>query len=159
MCRKIGVVGKNVFISQVEIKINCDRNSLINIMETESVKKRVLMEYDMMMVSQPLLWNYLSTSSGLERWFADKVTVDGKIYEFHWSGSVQRARLLAMRSGVYVKMRWEEDSRDVFFEMSISKNELTGATVLSIVDFGEDEDDVRDLWNSQIEVLKRILGC
>ena len=108
-------------------------------METESVKKRVLMEYDMMMVSQPLLWNYLSTSSGLERWFADKVTVDGKIYEFHWSGSVQRARLLAMRSGVYVKMRWEEDSRDVFFEMSISKNELTGATVLSIVDFGEDD--------------------
>ena len=128
-------------------------------METESVKKRVLMEYDMMMVSQPLLWNYLSTSNGLERWFADKVTVDGKIYEFQWSSSVQRARLLAMRSGVYVKMRWEEDSRDVFFEMSISKNELTGATVLSIVDFGEDEDDVRDLWNSQIEVLKRILGC
>ncbi len=128
-------------------------------MDSDTPKTQMLMEYGMKSISSQLLWNYISSENGLKQWFADKVKITHKEYEFAWSGTVQRAHLVAMRSGVYLKLRWEGDPNNVFFEMRISKNELTGETMLSVSDFGDRQDDVRDLWDAQIEVLKRILGC
>lgn len=128
-------------------------------MESEINKVRVVIEYDMRSISSAMLWNYISTENGLEQWFADDVRFNHKECEFLWNGVAQGAHIIAMRSGVYIKFRWDEEPKDTFFEMRISKNELTGATMLSVTDFGEDEEDVHDLWNAQVEVLKRILGC
>jgi hypothetical protein len=41
-------------------------------------------------------------------------------------------------------------------------SEITGSRSLQITDFAVDEDEQKemvDLWNKQIAVLKRVLGC
>ncbi|MBR6639837.1 MAG: hypothetical protein IKL35_05675 [Muribaculaceae bacterium] len=127
----------------------------------ETTKKKLLFEYDMKSVPVMLLWNYISTENGLNQWFADDVKIENKEYVFTWGKSSQTAHLLGARTGIYLKLRWEEDAPGVYFEMRITVNELTDATMLSVTDFAEDgeEEEVEDLWTSQIDTLKRMLGC
>lgn len=127
----------------------------------ETTKKKLLFEYDMKSVPVMLLWNYISTENGLNQWFADDVKIENKEYVFTWGKSSQTAHLLGARTGIYLKLRWEEDAPGVYFEMRITVNELTDATMLSVTDFAEDgeEEEVEDLWPSQIDTLKRMLGC
>lgn len=127
----------------------------------ETTKKKLLFEYDMKSAPVALLWNYITTENGLNQWFADDVKIENKNYVFTWGKSSQTAHLLGYRTGMYIKMRWEGDLPGVYFEMRITVNELTDTTMLSITDFAEDgeEDEVEDLWTSQIESLKRLLGC
>lgn len=127
----------------------------------ETTKKKLLFEYDMKSAPVALLWNYITTENGLNQWFADDVKIENKNYVFTWGKSSQTAHLLGSRTGMYIKMRWEDDLPGVYFEMRITVNELTDTTMLSITDFAEDgeEDEVEDLWTSQIESLKRLLGC
>ncbi len=124
-------------------------------------KKKTLIEFDMKSAPVSLLWTYISTANGLKQWFADDVKIDHKQYTFSWKGSQQEAHLVGMRTGAYIKLRWEEDNPGVFFEMRITVNELTDSTMLSIIDFAEDDeiDELRDLWIYQIDTLKRIIGC
>lgn len=51
-------------------------------------------------------------------------------------------------------------SQNLFFEFKILFNELTSDHVLEVTDFAEpgDEEDTVNLWNSQIDVLKRVFG-
>ncbi len=127
----------------------------------ETTKKKLLFEYDMKSVPVMLLWNYISTENGLNQWFADEVKINNKEYTFKWGKSFQTAHLLGTRTGIYVKLRWNEDLPGTYFEMRITVNELTDATMLSITDFTDagEEQDVEDLWTSQIDTLKRLLGC
>lgn len=127
----------------------------------ETTKKKLLFEYDMKSVPVMLLWNYISTENGLNQWFADDVKIENKEYVFTWGKSSQTAHLLGARTGIYLKLRWEEEAPGVYFEMRITVNELTDATMLSVTDFAEDgeEEEVEDLWTSQIDTLKRMLGC
>lgn len=108
-----------------------------------------------------LLWNYISTPNGLEQWFADEVKHNGKDYSFIWSGSGQDATLLGMRSCCYIRFRWKDDTDHCFFEFKIQVSELTDTTVLVVTDFAEPDEvaDSKDLWDSQIETLRRELGC
>ena len=47
-----------------------------------------------------------------------------------------------------------------YFELKIHYNELTTDHTLEVTDFAEpgEEEDVRSLWDSQIETLKRVFG-
>lgn len=127
----------------------------------ETTKKKVLLEYDMKSVPVMLLWNYITTENGLNQWFADEVEIINKEYTFKWGKSSQVAHLLGSRLGMYVKLRWDEEPPGTYFEMRITVNELTDATMLSVTDFAEagEEQEAEDLWDSQIESLKRLLGC
>ena len=127
----------------------------------ETTKQKLLFEYDMKSAPVALLWNYITTENGLNQWFADDVKIKNKDYVFTWSKSSQTAHLLGARTGMYIKMRWEDDLPGVYFEMRITVNELTDATMLAVTDFADDgeEEEVEDLWTSQIETLKRLLGC
>ena len=44
--------------------------------------------------SQKLLFQYISTPSGLSEWFADNVNSRGEIFIFIWDGSEEKAKLL-----------------------------------------------------------------
>lgn len=48
------------------------------------------MEYLLNATSKNILWAAISTPTGLEDWFADKVISDDKIVEFHWGKTEQR---------------------------------------------------------------------
>lgn len=119
------------------------------------------MEFDMKSAPVSLLWPYISTANGLQQWFADKVDVIGKDYEFQWNQVPQTAHLLSHRAGSHVRFHWTDEDPKVYFEMRIAVNELTDSTVLAVIDYAEpgDEDDTRDLWASQVDALRRVIGC
>ena len=124
-------------------------------------KDKFLLEYDFKKVSPTLLWGFISTASGLQEWFADKVECKDKEYTFYWNKTPQVAYLLSSRAGVFVRFHWVEEGHErTFFEMRIANSELTGATILSVTDFAsaEDKEDLQELWDNEIERLQRRLG-
>lgn len=125
--------------------------------------KKIVIDYDMKRASSSLIWTFISTPNGLAEWFCDDVEKDGKVFTFYWNKSWQRANLLAIRAGQYVKFRWEESEIDrSYFEMRIMSSELTGSRSLQITDFAVDEAEKKEiihLWDKQISNLKRLLGC
>lgn len=109
-----------------------------------------------------VLFDRLSTPEGLAEWFADNVTVDGDIFTFYWAKVEARARLTYLKEGKVVRFEWLDfaDTETNFFEFRILTHELTGDTALIITDHADDDetDDARDLWDSQISALKKVLG-
>ena len=82
-------------------------------------------------------------------------------FTFYWGKTEKRvAHLVAQRNGVYVKFRWEDESPNTYFEMRISYNELTRENTLEVTDFADkgETEDQKELWNSQIENLRRQSG-
>ena len=108
-----------------------------------------------------ILWDYISTENGLKQWFADGVKIKDREYVFTWKGYSQEARLVGMRKGLAIKLQWHDSSDKVYFEMRILTSEMTDNVVLQIVDFAEDDEleESKDLWRSQIDTLRRVIGC
>lgn len=108
-----------------------------------------------------ILYERLSSLSGLSEWFADNVDVDRDgVYTFTWEGSQQEARLVSKKKNNHIRFQWVE-SEDEYFEFLIQVDELTGDVSLIVTDFADDEDDQEDatqLWNLQIDNLKHLIG-
>lgn len=123
-------------------------------------KEKMHIEYPLK-GSAAMIWRYIGTEHGLSTWFADRIEIDGKKYKFCWGKEECRtATLIAQRNGVYVRLRWDDENAHTFFEMRITYNEITRVHTLEVTDFADKDeiDDQRDLWDSQIEYLKRISG-
>ena len=123
-------------------------------------KEKIFLEYPMK-GSAAMIWRYIGTAAGLSSWFADRVENFDKTFNFYWGKTEQRvAHLVAQRNGVYVKFRWDDEGMHTFFEMRIAYNELTREHTLEITDFADkgETDDQKDLWDSQIENLRRLSG-
>ncbi len=125
-------------------------------------REKIHMEYLLNGASKNILWSSISTPSGLENWFADKVFSNDKIVEFHWGKTEQRiAEITAIRSYSYIRFHWvdDENPRD-YFEIRMNYNELTGDYVLEIIDYSDPDevDDTKELWDSQVSKLRRTCG-
>jgi uncharacterized protein YndB with AHSA1/START domain len=110
--------------------------------------------------SPQLLYQYLSTPSGLSEWFADNVNSRGELFSFIWDDSEEEAKLLKRKSDEFVKFTWTAFQDDSFFEMKIIVDEITKDVSLFITDFAE-EDEVEEakmLWTNQVSDLKQVLG-
>jgi len=121
-------------------------------------KIKINLEY-IINCSPRVLYNRLSTASGLTEWFADDVRVRGKKYTFVWEGSEQTAEMTLHKENKLVRFEWLEEE-DTYFEFKITKDELTSDVSLLITDFtDEDEkDETENLWSSQVNDLKHVLG-
>ena len=53
---------------------------------------KFVLEYDFQKVPISLLWQFISTNSGLERWYADEVLNQGKDYTIVWNDEPQEAK-------------------------------------------------------------------
>ncbi|WP_366187161.1 START-like domain-containing protein [Flavobacterium ovatum] len=126
--------------------------------------QKVRYEIEFPISSSPqLLYQYISTPSGLSEWFADNVNSRGEFFTFIWNDSEEKARLASKKSGEKVKFKWVDDNNkdtDLFFELHILVDELTKDVSLMVVDFADaDEvDEARLLWVNQISDLKHLLG-
>lgn len=120
-------------------------------------KEKLELEY-VIKCSPKVLYNRLSTASGLAEWFADDVSVNGKKYTFFWDGYGQDAELAFRRENLLVRFNWMDD--DSYFEFKITRDELTGDVSLLIIDFAEADEleETQTLWDSQIARLKQVLG-
>lgn len=112
--------------------------------------------------SPQLLYQYISTPSGLSEWFADNVNSRGEFFTFIWDGSEEQAKLLNKKSNERIKFRWmdDEDNTSVFFEIRIQVDDITKDVSLMITDFAEEDeiDETKMLWANQISSLKQVLG-
>ena len=110
--------------------------------------------------SVSILFNCLSTPSGLSEWFADDVNCNRNIYTFIWGDSEQEAELLTSSKNYIIKFHWLDLPEKTYFEFKIEIDGITNDVVLKVTDFAE-EDEVeegKDLWTSQINTLMKQLG-
>ena len=123
-------------------------------------KVKIDLEY-IIKTSPTILFNCLSTPSGLSAWFADDVNIKNDRYTFFWDGSEETAILKTVRKSESVKFQWEDDEdEDYFFEMTIRIDDLTKDVALLVTDFAEEgeEDEVQLMWDNNIDKLKKAIG-
>jgi uncharacterized protein YndB with AHSA1/START domain len=110
--------------------------------------------------SPAILYEFLSTSSGLQEWFAEKVQDSDGIFSFSWSGSAEEAEVLDKEENKFIKFHWIDSPKEEYFEFSIEKSEVTNLTILVINDFAEKKDikDQSQLWEAQVKELFHRLG-
>jgi uncharacterized protein YndB with AHSA1/START domain len=129
-----------------------------------SMDQKVRYEIEFPVNSSPqLLYQYISTPSGLAEWFADDVNSRGEFFTFIWDDTQEKARLASKKSGEKVKFRWVDDKNkdtDYFFELHILEDELTKDVSLLVVDFAEKNEipEASQLWENQISDLKHLIG-
>lgn len=125
-------------------------------------KKIFSIEYDFH-ASPQLLFQYLSTPSGLSEWFADNVNSRGESFTFIWDDSEESALLLQKKNNEKVKFQWQNDKNknDCYFEFKILVDEITKDVSLIITDFAEEDEleESKMLWDNLVSDLKQVLGA
>jgi uncharacterized protein YndB with AHSA1/START domain len=109
-----------------------------------------------------MLFQYISTASGLAEWFADNVNSRGDVFVFIWDDVEERAKLLSKKNEERVKFQWLEDENEVcYFEMRLQVDEITKDVSLLVTDFAEEDEleEAKMIWENQISALKHILGA
>jgi len=115
--------------------------------------------------SPKVLYPYISTASGLQQWFAEKVTVkSGDIFNFFWDDENHVATLTHSKQNKLVKFEFNKPEKGnalAYIEIKLDVSELTNATYLKVFDsastFKSDE-DATELWDYLTDKLKEIVG-
>ena len=124
-----------------------------------SKKQLFTLEYPVR-CSPGILYEFLSSPSGLQEWFADKVDERDKVFSFSWNGSTDKAEVLETELDKFIRFHWSNAPKEEFFEFRIEKSEITNQTILVIKDFA-DKKDIKDqslLWGSQVKDLFHRIG-
>ena len=111
--------------------------------------------------SAEMLYEFLSTASGLSEWFCDDLNIRNGIYTFIWDDQMQQARLLKTLDLQLVRFQWVDKIDGSFFEFRIQRDELTNDISLIITDFADtasERESSKLLWQSQIEKLMHVIG-
>ena len=123
--------------------------------------KRVPFEMEFIFRASPaILYKFLTTPSCLIRWFCDEVDINADTYTFVWNGAEEIAELVDDIEEERLKFVWEDAEPGEFLEFRMYKSPVTAETVLEITDYADDDevDDQRELWESQMRVLKQETG-
>jgi len=123
-------------------------------------KTQIQLEYSVN-CSPKVLFNRLSTASGLTEWFADDVRVKGSLFTFIWGDTSQTAEKKLHRENKMVRFEWVGDDDDeLYFEFVINQDDLTNDVSLTITDFAEEDEisETSNLWDTQVLKLKHLLG-
>jgi uncharacterized protein YndB with AHSA1/START domain len=124
-----------------------------------SKKQLFTLEYPVR-CSPGILYEFLSSPSGLQEWFAEKVDERDKVFSFSWNGSTDKAEVLETELDKFIRFHWTNAPKEEFFEFRIEKSEVTNQTILIIKDFA-DKKDIKDqslLWGSQVKDLFHRIG-
>jgi hypothetical protein len=112
--------------------------------------------------SPDVLFEFLSTAGGLEKWFAPRVYIKDNTFVFSWGNDeLKQATLLALREREFVRFRWQDQSDKKYFEFRLQIDDLTNEIALIVSDFADTKDELesaRLLWNAQIHDLLHALG-
>ena len=124
-----------------------------------SKKVRYTLEYPVR-CSPQILYEFLSTSTGLQEWFADKVEDQDGRFSFAWNGSSEEAEVVESEENKSIRFHWLNSPKDEYFEFSIDKSEVTNQTILVINDFADKKEikDQSQLWEAQVKDLFHRLG-
>ena len=97
--------------------------------------------------SPAILFEFLSTASGLQEWFADKVDEWENVFSFSWNGGTpDKAEILDQEENKFIRFRWLHSEKNEYFEFCIEKTEISNQTVLIIKDFAE-KNEIKDVFD------------
>ncbi|MDI9357593.1 MAG: START-like domain-containing protein [Phycisphaerales bacterium] len=117
-----------------------------------------------------ILFEFLSTPSGLQEWFADTVNLKGDVYVFTWDQQEEYAKLIAKEQNRFVRFQRVANYKNVkpstteppedYFEFNIQQTEISNQTVLEITDFAPSKDinTQKNLWGFQVKELLHRIG-
>lgn len=111
--------------------------------------------------SSKLLYNYISTPSGLGEWFADNVNSRGEVFTFIWDNDEEQAKLVTKKANQFIRFKWlEDEDEETYFELRIQIDDITKDVALIVIDFAEEDEleEARLLWESQVDSLHAIIG-
>ena len=128
-------------------------------------KQKIDIEYPLAIKSPALIWEQISCAHGLERWFADHVNEEDGMFTFTWGEpwteqDIREAHVLESVVNDHIRLKWDEEDDDTYFEMRIAKSDLTHQLNLLITDFADDDDvdGLKILWESMLDRLHRASG-
>jgi uncharacterized protein YndB with AHSA1/START domain len=133
-------------------------------MKTQAMNRiKLELEYPLRS-STNILFQYISTPSGLQSWFADHVEVNGGgRYKFRWEDDTETNAVMVKNvTNKYVKFTVNNaPSEDEYIEFRISQDDITNDVELIITEFiNEGEEDVAaSIWDSAVDNLRHIIGA
>ena len=131
-------------------------------MAKKQVRDQVVLEFPVK-CSPSLLFNYIQSASGLQEWFAHKVTTKSRTdYVFVYDdGQEMKAKLSKSVHNKLCRFEFENVQDGEYIEMEIIVDELTDDVALKVTEFcsPEEKREVGELWHSQIEILKDVIGA
>lgn len=111
--------------------------------------------------SPSILFEFLSTTTGLQEWFADKIDEWEGVLSFSWNGGTpDKAVVVEQEENKFIRYRWLHGEKTEYFEFRVMKTEISNQTILVISDFAEKNDikDQTQLWEYQMKELFHRLG-
>lgn len=117
--------------------------------------------------SVKMLYPYIQTAGGLSEWFADDVRINNinKTFKFYWDHEERIAKLVAFRTNHFTRFEFLPDGSGMdsdpsYLELRLESNDLTQSVYLKVMDYSEFDDmqELKDLWDSLIENLKKTVG-
>lgn len=108
-----------------------------------------------------VLYQSISTPSGLSGWFADNVNIKKEIYTFIWDGAGEEAELISKKRDEHIRFHWlNHDDEETYFELRINVDPLTKMPAILVTDFVDEgeEEDALNLWTKQLDDLSQALG-
>lgn len=112
--------------------------------------------------STNILYQYISTPSGLQSWFADHVEAKNGRYIFRWEdGTETIGEILKNVTNKYIRFSVNSAEQDEYMEFRVSQDDITDDVELIITEFvNEDEEDMAaSIWDSAVDNLKHIIGA
>lgn len=116
--------------------------------------------------SKKIVYTYLSTASGLQEWFADKVRIDeDKNYIFNFDQEDHYAKQTIVKANLHV--RWDffdpkspKSAVESFIEFKLDETELTQSLFLKVIDQSNfyTLEELEGIWESLILKLKETIG-
>ncbi len=112
--------------------------------------------------SPDVLFEFISTPGGLEKWFADRVYIIEGNFVFNWEDGEKRlAKQIATKDKEWVRFHWLDEPEKRYFEFKIVIDDLTSEVALIVSDFADNPKELEEstrLWNQQIHDLHHNIG-
>ncbi len=130
--------------------------------------QKLTIEYPLNTRSPKIVWDLISNAHGLEKWLADKVIEENDTMTFTWGHpwterDTKTSRIIDVEKFGHIRMLWDyhEDTPEAIWEMGIETSDLTGEVILCITDYAADDEeaeDLRGIWDDNLERLHRVSG-
>jgi uncharacterized protein YndB with AHSA1/START domain len=123
--------------------------------------KKKPFELEFIIRSTPhILYEFVSTPSGLSQWFSDDVDAVQNHFKFRWGNTAQIANVIEKTENERIRFQWQGAPKEEYFQFKISVSEVSNDTVLIITDFANPKEikDQTRLWDSQIKTLIEHIG-
>lgn len=127
----------------------------------QATKEKVQIEF-MVRSAPTVLFELLSTPSGFAEWYCDDVNVRGDQYTFMWQGEEEPTTMIGRKLGEVIRFhRNDDDDENSYFEFRVRIDPMTNEVALIVTDHAwpDEVDETKNLWNSQIANLLRVLGA